>query len=133
MRWLLLAMLSGCVPDLAAAQKHLRSAIDAKEDDLASCYGAAVARDKDAAGVMKLVLHVVPDDGRVESVTVSASDLSDAKLEKCVKGTLVKVRVKPAPPSAFDIDYKLQFGEATEEDAPKKKPKKPVDDEDPNA
>ena len=108
----LLLGLAGCVPDLGAAKKTLRAAIEEKEDDLGECYADGLARDKEAKGGMELVLHVA--DGRVASVKVNATDLADGGLEKCVKKTLAKVKV--AAPAEFDIDYTLQFGEATDED-----------------
>ena len=116
--------LASCVPDLAAAKKTLRAAIEEKEDDLGECYADGLARDKEAKGGMDLVLHVA--DGRVASVKVSATELADGGIEKCVKKTLTKVKV--AAPAEFDIDYTLQFGEATD-DEPAKKKKPAADDE----
>ena len=112
MRVLLALALAGCVPDLVAAKKALRTGIEDQQEDLDACYTSSLERDADGKGEMAVVLHVASGDGRVEQVKVASTDLADPKLEKCVKAALVKVRVKPVPAADFDIDYKLQFGDA---------------------
>ena len=123
MRVLLALALAGCVPDLAAAKKNLRTAVEDQQEDLDACYTSSLERDADGKGEMAVTLHVASGDGRVEQVKVASTDLADPKLEKCVKSALVKVRVKPVPPADFDIDYKLQFGDAED------KKKSTTDDE----
>ena len=123
MRLFVVFALAGCVPDLAAAKKNLRAAVDDQQEDLDACYTSSLEREADGKGEMAVVLHVASGDGRVERVAVSNSDLTDPKLEKCIKTALVKVRVKPVPAADFDIDYTLQFG-----DAEKKKSKKSDDE-----
>ena len=131
MRLALVLVLAGCVPDLAAAKKNLRSAVEDKQDELAACYTAGLARDAEAKGSMALVLHVTAAEGHVESVKVGATELSDTKLEKCVKSALTAVEVAPVPAADFDIDYTLQFGDAATDDdeQPAKKQKKPASDD----
>ena len=129
MRVLLVLALSGCVPDLAAAKKTLRTAVEDQQEDLDACYATSLERDADAKGAMAVMLHVASADGRVERVAIARSDLADPKLEKCVKSALVKVRVKPAPAADFDIDYTLQFGEGDADDKTTKTKAKAKSDE----
>ncbi len=109
MRALLLLALAGCVPDLVAAKKSLRSAVDDTQEDLDACYAKSLARDADGRGEMALTLHVLAS-GRVESAKVTSTEVTDPRLDKCITGVLMEVRVKPAPPAEFDIDYTLQLG-----------------------
>ena len=109
---LLVVVLAGC-GGIGDAQKRLRTAIDAKQDTLDACYAKSLGRDAGGKGSMELLLHVAGDGGQVDSVKITSSDLADPKLEKCVKSTLKAVQLDPAPASAFDIEYTLEFGPET--------------------
>lgn len=138
MKWVCCLVLAACVPDLVAAKKSLRAAVDDQEDDLAACYAKSLQRDAEARGELVVTLHVTAAEGRVEEVKTTRSELGEPDLEKCAKGILRKVRVKPVPSADFDIDYTLQFGEAEnkadDDETPKPKPKskstKPAREED---
>ncbi len=121
MKLLVVVALAGCVPDLGPAQKTLRSAIEDSQEDLDGCYAKALERDGDAKGEMTLVLHVLAN-GHVQSAKMTGTDISDPKLDKCLKGVLLEITMKPVPGSDFDIDYTLQLGA-------KAKKKKDADDE----
>ena len=123
---LLLVALAGCVPDLVAAKKTLRAAVDDTQDDLDACYAKSLERDAEGKGEMALTLHVLAT-GRVESAKVTSTEVADPKLDKCITGVLMEVRVKPAPPAEFDIDYTIQLGG---EEKTEKKTKKAKKDED---
>jgi hypothetical protein len=128
-RALLLLVLAGCVPDLVASKKTLRAAVDDTQEDLDACYAKSLERDADGKGEMALTLHVLAT-GRVESAKVTSTEVADPKLDKCITGVLTEVRVKPAPPADFDIDYTVQLGGAEKsDDNEKPKKKKPASDD----
>jgi hypothetical protein len=90
------------------AQKRLRTAIDANQDRLDTCYAKSLERDAEGKGSMVLVLRVT-DTGELEEVTVNSSEVTDRKLEKCVKAALMKVKLEPAPDGAFEVEYTFDF------------------------
>ena len=122
MRLVLALALAGCVPDLVAAKKSLRAGVDDTQDELDACYKKSLERDADGKGEMAITMHGLAT-GRVESARVTSTEVTDPKLDKCITGVLTEVRVKPAPPAEFDIDYRLQLG------GEEKQKKKKDDDE----
>jgi hypothetical protein len=93
--------------DLGNAPKRLRTAIEAQQDMLNTCYGKTVARSADAAGKMALVIKV--QGGQVTEVNVTSSEIDDAKLGKCITGAIKKVQLDPPAGADFDVDYTVQF------------------------
>jgi hypothetical protein len=98
---------AACGGDLGDAPKRLRTAIEAQQDMLNSCYGKTVAHSADAAGKMALVIKV--KSGQVNDVNVTSSEIDDAKLGKCITGAIKKVQLDPPAGADFDVDYTVQF------------------------
>lgn len=99
---------AGC-GGIGDAQKRVRTAVDAQQPTLNECYGAMLARDATAAGSMELTLRVGESGGRVETVNIKRSDLTDPELQTCVKQALAGVSIQPAPKANLDIGYTLTF------------------------
>jgi hypothetical protein len=109
----LAVVLSACAA--GDSQQRLRTAVDAKQATLTHCYADALTRDRAAAGMMKLWLHV-PDDGTaVDAVEIESAKIKSKALNKCVRGALVGVRIGAAADSEMKVQYTLAFQPDSEE------------------
>lgn len=97
----------GC--GIGDAQQRLRTAVDAKEKSLDECYAQALERNEGAQGDMSIWVHVSSDTGRVDSVEVSQSEITDGALQKCVETTLVGLALVPPPKANLKVEYTLRF------------------------
>ena len=104
----LVAALVGC-GGIGDAQKHVRTAVDAKQPSLNECYATTLAHDASAHGQMQLMLHVAESGGRIDGVEIKQSDLSDQDLQACIKSALVGVEIAPAPKANLEIEYTMTF------------------------
>jgi hypothetical protein len=99
--------LVGC--GIGDAQTHLRTAVDAKREELNRCYADTLTRDASAAGSMHLWVHVESDQGRVDNVEVANSDIQDQTLNTCVSSTLQGIQLDEAPSAQLRVEYTLLF------------------------
>ena len=104
-----LGALGGC-KGVGDSQKHLRTAVEARQPTLDQCYATTLAKDATAAGKMELTLTVAEQGGRVEAVKVARSELADTELQGCVRDALVGVQISPAPKANLEVAYVLEFG-----------------------
>jgi hypothetical protein len=105
---LLVGALVGC-GGIGDAQKHVRTAVDAKQPTLNECYATTLSHDASARGQMQLTLHVAEKGGRVDGVQIKQSDLADQELQSCIKTALVGLEIAPAPKANLDIEYTMTF------------------------
>jgi hypothetical protein len=103
----LIVVLGACGGGIGDAQTRLRTAIEARQDNLDGCYGDTLEHMPAAAGKIGLLIHV--KQGQVSDVDVTATEIEDVKLVKCVKSTLKKVALDPPPKSDFEVEYTLRF------------------------
>ena len=99
--------ISGC--GIGDAQTQLRSAIDAKNQELDQCYAAALTRDRDAAGALSAYVHVETAEGRVNEVEFTGGDVQDAALESCITDSLTQVRLSEPPAANLKVEYTFQL------------------------
>jgi hypothetical protein len=104
---LICLVVGACGGDLGNAPKRLRTAIEAQQDGLDGCYGKTLEHTADAAGSMSLLIRV--KSGQVTEVAVTASEIEDPNLDKCVKTTLQKVQLDPPPDTDFEVEYTVRF------------------------
>ena len=127
----MIALVAACGgPD--TSQRRLRTAIDAQQEALDKCYEKTLKRDYDAQGTMKVVVHVPTNtEGQVDSVKIeSAKDLSNKKLQTCVKNTLVGVDIGSPPEDEMNVLYTLRFTPKTDRDRDKDRKDDNDDDND---
>ena len=98
---------AGC--GIGDAQQRLRTAVEAKRDELGQCYAGALQRDRNAAGEMRVWLNVDSDGGDVDSVEVIESPIGDPAFGQCVDGVLRTVQLDTAPKAALEVEYALTF------------------------
>ncbi len=101
------AALSGC--GIGDAQRHLRSAVDAKSQELDQCYAQALTRNRDAAGTLNANLHVGASDGRVDQVEFVGGDVRDPELQSCMTATLTQVQLPEPPAANLKVEYTFQL------------------------
>ncbi len=101
------ALLAGC--GIGNAQQQLRSAVDAKSQELDQCYADALTRDRDAAGSLTAYLHVDTDEGRIQEVEFTGGDVNDAQLQSCMSTTLTQVQLTEPPAANLKVEYTFQL------------------------
>jgi hypothetical protein len=102
-----LGLLAGC--GVGDSQTRLRTAIDAKNQELSQCYGAALGRDPATAGTMQAWIHVEDQQGRVDNVEFSGGDVNDPTLQSCMTDALTQVQLAEAPPANLKVEYTFQL------------------------
>lgn len=91
------------------SQAQLRSAIDAKQNELDSCYAKALERNRDTSGSAKVWVNVEKSTGQVKSVELQESQVADQALFVCVENELTTIQLEKAPKVNLKVDYTLQF------------------------
>jgi hypothetical protein len=105
----ILALVAAGCGGLGTAQRDLRSAVEAQRPTLASCYGAALERDRNAAGTVEARLLVTKETGQVEQVTIDRSDVADQGFQSCFTDALRSIRIDPKPGVNLDIAYTFEL------------------------
>jgi hypothetical protein len=101
------ATIGGC--GIGNAQQQLRSAVDAKSQELDQCYADALTRDRDAAGFLNAYLHVDTEEGRIREVEFTSGDVNDPALQSCMSTTLTQVRLAEPPAANLKVEYTFQL------------------------
>ena len=91
------------------AQMHLRSAVDAKQQELNACYAGALTRNAAAAGTMHADLHVETTTGRLERVQYQSDPIQDEAFQACMTGVLQSVQLPEAPAVNLEVAYTFHF------------------------
>ena len=91
------------------APARLRTAVDNKKPTLNECYRAALTRNRNAAGEMKITVHFNEAISQVNKVEVQSSAIKDPALDRCVEDSLLGVKVVPTPSANLKVDYTLRF------------------------
>ena len=104
----LAAASAGCA-GLGQSQRDLRTAVDAENSTLSSCYGAALQRDPSAAGTVEARLVVPKTSGKVESVNIDRSDLADPTFQSCFTDALQSIQLSQPPGVNLDVAYTFEF------------------------
>jgi len=98
---------AGC--GIGDAQTNLRSAVDAKRQELNQCYAAALTRDRDASGTMQAYLYVDSEEGRLTEVEFVGGDVSDPAFQSCMSGSLTQVQLSEPPVANLKVEYTFQL------------------------
>jgi len=104
---LVLVFVGACAAD--TTQARVRTAVDARQARLDSCYAKQLANDASTSGKMHLVLRVAKDTEEVEAVEVEKSDLKSKKLQRCVKAALVGANLGGPAEESLNVEYTLAF------------------------
>ena len=79
----------GCAGTLGGKTRDaLREGVTAKQADLQTCYAAALAKNRDAAGQVELAVHVQSNQKTVHQVDVVQSAIDDTEMQACVQRTV---------------------------------------------
>lgn len=98
---------SGC--GIGDAQTKLRSAVDAKNQELNQCYAAALERDPQTSGTMSAWLHVEDQQGRIDEVEFTDGSAQDPQLQSCMTNTLTQVQLAEAPAANMKVEYTFEL------------------------
>ena len=111
----------GCAGTLGGKTRDaLREVVTAKQADLQTCYAAALAKNRDAAGQVELAVHVQSNQKTVHQVDVVQSAIDDTEMQACVQRTVGGVTIPQAPSGNVEAHFTLDFqpsGEAPADDA----------------
>jgi len=102
-----LLALVGC--GVGDAQTRLRTAIDAKDQELSQCYAAALGRDGNASGTMKAWVHGEDKQGRVDGGEFEGGDVTDPALQSCMTDALTQVQLSEPPPANLRVEYTFEL------------------------
>lgn len=97
------AAATGC--GIGEAQTRLRTAVDAKQQELGQCYGEALARNPQAGGTIQAWINLDSDSGRIESVEYTGGDFRDEAMLSCMTSTLQTVQLMQAPKANLRVEY----------------------------
>lgn len=102
-----LGLVAGC--GAGESQAMLRTAVDAKSQELNQCYATALARDREIAGIIEADLVVDNFEGRVTRIEFTGGDAHDAALESCMSDALTQVQIAEPPVSNLRAEYTFEL------------------------
>jgi hypothetical protein len=100
-----LAFVAGC--GIGDAQQRLRSAVDAKQDELDRCYTTALTRNENIGGEVDATLVV--DEGQITEVDYGGGQVTDPQLRGCMADVLRGVRLEEPPKPQLRVDYTFRL------------------------
>lgn len=114
--WLLSALLlvsaaAGCGG--SGMGKQVRADVTARmqtaEPALASCYGAALQRNRKLRGMLVLSITAEAKTGQFKNVTLTRDELGDTELRKCVLDEIAEQRLEKPQSTNITFTYPLRF------------------------
>lgn len=91
------------------AQPRLRTAVDAKQDEMDRCYTTALTRDQSIGGEVEATLHVEGTTGHLEQVEFGEGQVSDPQLRSCLANVLQGVTLPDAPRKKLEVLYTFRL------------------------
>jgi hypothetical protein len=76
---------------------------------VASCYEAALKRDRKLKGTMVVAFDAEMNTGRFTNVKIKSSDLPDPELQTCVREQVSGLALAQATKAKVAIEYPLSF------------------------
>jgi len=89
---------------------HIVSALEEKQNDLKTCYVAALERDRETQGTIGLKLYIDRDDGQVTSSEVEDSNIADEAMHHCVATVALDMTLAEPPGVEVEAHYDVEFG-----------------------
>ena len=86
------------------------SALDAQKGAFKSCYEAALQKDREFKGEMKLQLDIHQKSGKVTKAEVTKSDIKNKDMKQCVAGAAGEIKLPDPPGVPVEGHYTLDFG-----------------------
>jgi hypothetical protein len=100
----------GCAGTLGGKTRDaLREGVTGKQAELQACYAAALAKNRDAAGQVKLAVHVQSEQKTVHQVDVVESAIQDQEMQACVQRAVGGVTIPEAPSGNVEAHFVLDF------------------------
>ncbi|MCA9580358.1 MAG: AgmX/PglI C-terminal domain-containing protein [Myxococcales bacterium] len=90
-------------------QVALRTAVDAKQKELSTCYAASLKRNRNTSGDVVLWITVSDKNGTVSEVEVDRTEIADKDLQACIGQQLKGITLDKAPPHNVKVEYTLTF------------------------
>lgn len=76
---------------------------------LATCYAAALKRNRKAEGTVLVSFVAKANTGKFEDITIVRSDLNDPDLDKCVIAALGALALGKPTKSHIGVEYPISF------------------------
>lgn len=91
------------------AQPRLRTAVDAKQAEMDTCYTSALARDESIGGEVQATLHVEGSTGHVQQVEFGEGQVTDPQLRSCLTNVIQGVTLPDAPKKKLEVLYTFRL------------------------
>ena len=91
------------------AQPRLRTAVDAKQAELNTCYTTALTRDPTIGGEVEATLHVEGSTGHVQQVEFGEGQVTDPQLRTCLANVIQGVTLPDAPKKKLEVRYTFRL------------------------
>jgi hypothetical protein len=79
------------------------------QQPVASCYAAALQRNRKLKGTMMLAFDTAPGTGKFTAIKVTRNDLPDPELEACVKEQVGGLALAQPTKTKIGVEYPLEF------------------------
>ena len=91
------------------AQPRLRTAVDAKQAEMNTCYTSALERDESIGGEVQATLHVEGSTGHVQQVEFGEGQVTDPQLRSCLSNVIQGVTLPDAPKKKLEVLYTFRL------------------------
>ena len=79
------------------------------QQPVASCYAAALQRNRKLKGMMMLAFDTAPGTGKFTAIKVTRNDLPDPELEACVKEQVGGLALAQPTKTKIGVEYPIEF------------------------
>ena len=99
----------GCAKLNPKFEDSLSSALTAKTGEFEGCYKKALKKNSEVEGDMELKLEFAPKSNKPEKTSITASQINDGAMKKCVAAAAKAVETVELPGTWVDGKYTLEF------------------------
>jgi hypothetical protein len=79
------------------------------QQPVATCYEAALKRNRKLKGTMMLAFDTAPGSGKFTNIQVTRDDLQDPELSACVKEQVASLALAQPTKTKIGVEYPLEF------------------------
>lgn len=93
----------------AAVRSDIVGRMQSAETPIATCYAAAVQRNRKLRGLMTLSIVAEPDSGKFTAVVVDRDQVGDPQLRQCVVAEVSKLALASPQKTRVRFQYPIDF------------------------
>lgn len=93
----------------AATRADISARMATAQQPLASCYHAALQKNRKLRGMMVLTFVAAPKTGEFQDITITRDELGDPAVRTCVISEVGKLKLEKPQSSRVSVNYPIRF------------------------